>query len=73
MDGFSKDRVMILAGLSAGFAFSTDMILKGNSRLQINDGLNLKNYFDEFFQAWITLPEVKNKINSLNLTKISTA
>jgi hypothetical protein len=32
MDGFSKDRVMILVGLAAGFGFSTDTILKVNSR-----------------------------------------
>ena len=32
MDGFSKSRVLILLGLSAGFGFSTDSILKGNCR-----------------------------------------
>jgi hypothetical protein len=36
MDCYSKDRVLILAGLSAGFGFSTESILKAKCRVQIN-------------------------------------
>jgi hypothetical protein len=73
MDGFSKDRVMILVGLAAGFGFSTDTILKGNSRFQMNLSVYLQNNLSAFFQEWIVIPEVKNKIVNLPIAKMSTA
>jgi hypothetical protein len=73
MDGFSKDRVMILVGLAAGFGFSTDSILKGNSRLQINTGYYVDENLNDFFKEWLIIQENKSKIVNLPITKISTA
>lgn len=76
MDSFSKVKVLILSGLSAGFAFSVDSIQKGNFREQIDqisshyyeiDQYGIENL--EWLKNFFKNEDVIEILKGLNLTK----